>query len=143
MAFTTSRLLGFGDCDPSGIAYFPQYLHILVGVEEEFFASFGVPWHELMAKRKIGLPTLKLDLTFVHPGYHGDVLEFTARVAAIGRSSCDLDYAISAKGTLLWTARERLVCSSLETQKSIPWPDDIRAGLERHLETTDAPHAST
>jgi len=138
MAFTTSRPLGFGDCDPSGIAYFPQYLHILVGVEEEFFASFGAPWHELMTAGRIGLPTLKLDLTFVHPGYHGDTLEFEARVLAIGRSSCDLDYAVSAKGTLLWRARERLVCTSLDTQKSIPWPDDIRAGLEQHLERIDA-----
>ncbi|MGH6805572.1 MAG: acyl-CoA thioesterase, partial [Ensifer adhaerens] len=30
--YRTKRPLRFGDCDPSGIAYFPSYLNILVGV---------------------------------------------------------------------------------------------------------------
>ena len=47
MSFRTSRPLRFGDCDPSGIAYFPSYLNILVGVLEEFFAEIGAPWFTL------------------------------------------------------------------------------------------------
>ena len=42
-AFRTQRPLRFGDCDPSGIAYFPAYFNLLVGVVEEFFASIGSP----------------------------------------------------------------------------------------------------
>ena len=39
--FSTTRTLAFGDCDPSGIAYFPSYLDLMVGVLEAFFAEIG------------------------------------------------------------------------------------------------------
>lgn len=138
MTFRTSRPLRFGDCDPSGIAYFPSYLNILVGVLEEFFASVGAPWNRLNTERRIGTPTLRLDLSFVHPGFHGDTLEFELVVHRVGRSSLDLEHKVSAAGTLLWSARHSVVATSLDTHKSLAWPDDIRAGLENHLETSDA-----
>jgi 4-hydroxybenzoyl-CoA thioesterase len=139
LAFQTTRPLRFGDCDPSGIAYFPSYLRILDGVMEEFFETLGAGRADLIGERRIGTPTLRLDLTFVHPGFHGDQLEFTARVRGIGRSSLDLEHEVSAGGNVLWTARQRLVATSLETHKSLAWPDDIRAALTHHLETpTDA-----
>ena len=137
MTFRTSRPLRFGDCDPSGIAYFPSYLNILVGVLEEFFASIGAPWPDL-TERRIGTPTVRLDLTFVHPGLHGDLLDFQLSVRGVGRSSLDLEHSISSVGTLLWSARHRVVATSLETHKSTAWPDDIRAALEAHLEKTNA-----
>ena len=37
MTFTTIRQLSFGHCDPAGMAYFPAYLDMLVGVTEELF----------------------------------------------------------------------------------------------------------
>ena len=138
MTFRTSRPLRFGDCDPSGIAYFPAYLNILVGVLEEFFGSVGAPWQELIAERRIGTPTVSLDLTFVHPGFHGDTLDFALSVRRVGRSSLDLEHTISAAGTLLWSARHRVVATSLDTHKSLAWPDDLRAALEKRLETSDA-----
>ncbi|WP_269933093.1 acyl-CoA thioesterase [Aminobacter sp. HY435] len=138
MTFHTSRPLRFGDCDPSGIAYFPSYLNILVGVLEEFFASVGAPWRQLVAERRIGTPTVRLDLTFVHPGFHGDMLDFELSVRRVGRSSLDLEHKISAGNVLLWSASHSVVATSLDTHKSTAWPDDLRAALENHLETTDA-----
>jgi 4-hydroxybenzoyl-CoA thioesterase len=138
LAFQTTRPLRFGDCDPSGIAYFPSYLDILVGVVEEFFAPLSAPWKTLFGERRIGTPTVRLDLTFVQPGLHGDMLEFTTEVRRVGRSSLDLEHQVSVAGKLLWTARQSLVATSLETHKSQPWPEDLRAALTNHLETTDA-----
>ncbi|MDR7222845.1 thioesterase family protein [Aminobacter aminovorans] len=138
MPFRTSRPLRFGDCDPSGIAYFPSYLNILVGVLEEFFGDAGAPWKDLIAERRIGTPTVRLDLTFAHPGFHGDTLDFELFVRRIGRSSLDLEHKVSAAGTLLWSARHSVVATSLDTHKSLAWPDDLRAALESRLETSDA-----
>lgn len=138
MAFRTTRPLRFGDCDPSGIAYYPSYLKILDGVLEDFFETLGAPRHQMIDARRIGTPTLRLDLTFVHPGFHGDQLEFVLKVSGMGRSSLDLEYEVSAGSNVLWTARQRIVATSLETHQSHPWPDDIRAALTHHLETPDA-----
>ena len=92
MAFKTTRPLRFGDCDPSGIAYFPSYLNILVGVLEDYFASLGFPWKRLVDDRRIGVPTVRLDLTFMKPGLQGNDLEFVLTVRGIGRSSLDLEH---------------------------------------------------
>lgn len=132
--FRTTRPLRFGDCDPSGIAYFPAYVNILVSVNEDFFAHAGIPWMQLMRDR-IGVPTISLDLTFLHPGFHGDTLYFQLTVTHIGRSSLDLAHEVGNGSQLLWCAEQRLVATSLDTHKSIPWPDPIRAALSNHVES--------
>jgi 4-hydroxybenzoyl-CoA thioesterase len=141
--FTTTKPLRFGDCDPSGIAYFPSYLNILVGVLEDFFASLGFPWRAMTDERRMGVPTVRLDLTFRNPGIQGDVLEFALAVRAIGRSSLDLEHTVSRGETALWTASHRIVATSLDTNTSIAWPDDIRAVLTQQLETPHAHHPAT
>ena len=136
--FRTYRTLQFGDCDPSGIAYFPSYLDLLVQAVEELFAQAGVPWKTLIGERRIGTPTLKLDVSFFKPGFHGDVLEFAIRIVRIGNSSMDLEHTISAYGATLWSASQRIVATSLETHKACPWPDDVRAALSVYLERKHA-----
>ncbi|OCI91353.1 4-hydroxybenzoyl-CoA thioesterase [Rhizobium sp. AC27/96] len=143
MAFKTTRPLRFGDCDPSGIAYFPSYLNILVGVLEDYFASIGFSWRHMIDGRRIGVPTVRLDLTFMKPGLQGDDLEFLLTVRGIGRSSLDLEHQVSANGHVLWTAKHRVVATSLDNHQSLAWPDDIRAALTSHLEKTDAHHPAT
>ncbi|MET3277616.1 acyl-CoA thioesterase FadM [Bradyrhizobium japonicum] len=79
--FSFDRELRFGDCDPSGIAYFPSYLNILNGVVEEFWAEIGFPWPELITVRKIGTPTVHLTCDFSRPSMFGDRLTFGLRIA--------------------------------------------------------------
>ncbi|KQT83848.1 thioesterase family protein [Aurantimonas sp. Leaf443] len=134
MPFTQSKPLRFGDCDLTGIAYHPAYFGMLVDVNEAMFASFGVPWKTLMFERRIGLPTVTLEVSFVAPSTYGDVLDFAVHVRAIGRASLDLETVVSVRGRTIWTVRQRIVATSLENHRSTPWPDDVRAGLTRYLE---------
>lgn len=134
MAFTLSKPLRFGDCDLTGIAYHPAYLSMLVDVNEAMFASFGITWKELMFERKIGLPTVTMNLEFKRPSTYGDVLDFAVQVRNIGRSSLDLETVVSVRGDVIWTIRQRIVATSLADHKSHPWPDDVRAGLSSYLE---------
>lgn len=138
MAFTTSRPLRFGDCDPAGIAYYPAYLDMLNGVVEEFFASFGLPWTHLFRDLRTGLPTVRLELEFTSPGFHGDIIDFTIGVKAIGNSSLDLEHRVATAGRALWNARHRLVATSLDTHKAMPWPENFRTALGQHLENDNA-----
>ena len=137
MAFETSRPLRFGDCDPSGIAYFPSYMDMLVGVTEDLFAAIDWPWPRLAGERNISTPTVRLDATFLHPGFEGDRLTFRCTVIAIGRTSLDLRHEVSA-GEPLWRAEQRLVATALDTHRPVPWPDDIRAALSLYQEADHA-----
>ena len=138
MPFTISKPLRFGDCDLSGIAYHPAYLSMLVDVNEAMFASFGITWKEIMFDRKLGLPTLSMNILFTKPAVYGDVLTFNVHVRNVGRSSLDLETVVTVGPDVIWTIRQKIVLTSLENHKSAPWPDDIRAGLERYLEPNAA-----
>ncbi len=85
MPFKISKPMRFGDCDLTGIAYHPAYLSYLVDVNEAMFASFGITWKEIMFERRLGLPTVTMNLQFIKPAVYGDVLDFSVHVRAIGR----------------------------------------------------------
>ena len=67
--FRTDRALRFGDCDISGTAYFPSYLDILNGVNEEFWAYLGYPWHKIIWNDRWGTPTVHLSCDFSKPSF--------------------------------------------------------------------------
>ena len=133
-ALLTRRPLRFGDCDPSGIAYFPSYLDMLAGVLEELFAAAGAPFPHLMRERGLGPPTVRLDVEFLRPGFHGDELDWRVSVTRLGRSSAEIRYEVRSRGELLWSARQTIVLTDLSTYKAAPWPDDIHAGLSKFVE---------
>ena len=125
----------FGDCDPSGIAYFPSYLNILNGVVEEFWQRLGFPWTEMIRNRRIGTPTVHLKADFVRPSIFGDTLSFALTATKLGRSSLSLSHGVSAGEEPRWSADQVLVATDLETHSACAWPGDIRAALERFMET--------
>jgi 4-hydroxybenzoyl-CoA thioesterase len=141
--YRTHRTLRFGDCDPSGIAYFPAYFNLLVGVDEEFCGSIGAPWPSLVAGRRIAMPTVRLDVTFSAPGFHGDVMDWDVRVLRVGGSSMTLHHRVSRAGTTLWEATQVVVATTLDTNRSIAWPDDLRAIFTSQLESPDAHDPAT
>ena len=141
-SFSFERELRFGDCDPSGIAYFPSYLNILNGVVEDFRAGIGLPWPELITARKIGTPTVHLACDFSRPSMFGDLLTFNLRIIRVGGSSLHLDHLISGANGPRWRARQILAATSLVDHHAIPWPDDIRSALMAHASAGEGAEAT-
>ena len=131
--FTTTRELRFGDCDISGTAYFPSYLNLLNGVNEEFWAHIGYPWHEIIWKERWGTPTVHLSSDFSSPSFFGEELTFEVTVVKVGRSSVTLHHEISCKGQKRWSSTQVLAASDLDKHISIPWPEKVKAALEACL----------
>jgi 4-hydroxybenzoyl-CoA thioesterase len=136
--FVASRLLRFGDCDPSGIAYFPAYLNLLNGVVEDFWVHLGFSLPELIKDRRIGTPTVQLDCRFERPALFGEQLTFALRVVKLGRSSMHLAHEISGVDAVKWSARQVLVATSLTEHRPTPWPDDVREALCQHFPALNA-----
>lgn len=138
--FAATRVLRFGDCDPAGIAYFPRYFDLLNGVVEDWWGAMGHPWKIVFGRRRIGLPTVRFEVEFRAPAFLEDELRFLLSVTRVGGKSVDLDHAVRRDGALLWRASQTLVVTSLETHRSIAWPDDLRAALVAFQEAPDAHH---
>ena len=127
--FRTKRMLHFGDCDISGTAYFPSYLNILNGVNEEFWAHIGYPWHEIIWNQRWGTPTVHISSDFSSPSFFGDELEFELTVTRVGRSSVTVHHEISCDGKKRWSSTQVLAASDLDKHCSIPWPEDVNEKL--------------
>jgi 4-hydroxybenzoyl-CoA thioesterase len=141
--FEVNRVLRFGDCDPAGIAYYPRYFDLLNGVIEDWWSAMGVPWKILFGQRRIGLPTVRFEVDFRAPAFLGDELQFSLALKRIGRKSIDLEHIVRRDGAVLWNATQILVATSLETHKSITWPEDLRAALISFQEALHAHHPAT
>jgi 4-hydroxybenzoyl-CoA thioesterase len=134
LKFQAQRQVRFSDCDPAGIVFFPQYLVMLNGVIEEWFdAGLKVPYAHMIATRRTGLPTVRLEVDFTAISHHGDALVFSAEVEKLGRSSLTVHVEVQAADELRMRVRQVLVCTSLDTHKPQALPEDIRAGLLPYL----------
>jgi 4-hydroxybenzoyl-CoA thioesterase len=126
----------FADCDPAGIVFFPQYLVMLNTLHERWFTeALGVPYHDYIGQRRLGLPTVRLECDFTAVSKLGDRLRQRLSVAKLGRTSLELAAEFDCAGQLRARFRQVLVCTSLATHKSHPLPDDLRAGMQRFLRT--------
>ena len=134
MSFTTERAVRFSDCDPAGIVFFPQYLVMLNDVVEEWFdRGLGIPYAGLIGARRVGLPTVRLEVDFTAVSRHGDALIWQLAVERLGRSSLTLAVQVRAPvnggDELRLKARQVLVCTSLLTHRPQALPDDVRTAL--------------
>ena len=128
--FKTDRTLRFGDCDISGTAYFPAYLDILNGVNEEFWAHLGYPWHDIIWKNRWGTPTVHLSCDFSKPSFFGETLSFELGVLRVGRSSVTVRHRISRGPEIRWSSTQVLAASDLDKHISISWPYEVKDTLD-------------
>ena len=73
----------FGDCDPAGIVWFPNFFRWIDAASRHFFIECGVPpWHETEKTRGvIGTPLVDTHARFVKTASYGDVLHIRVHVA--------------------------------------------------------------
>ena len=132
--FVAQRVVRFSDCDPAGIVFFPQYLVMLNGVVEQWFDdALGIPYAQLIGARRLGLPTVRLEVDFKAVSRHGDKLAWHLSVAKLGHSSLTLQHEChggeGGDHALRLRARQVIVCTSLLTHKPQALPDDVRAAI--------------
>ena len=132
--FEVEDTIRFAQCDPAGIVFFPQYLVMLNTLHERWFGEgLGVPYHEYIGVRRLGVPTVRLECDFTAISRHGDRLRQRLSVAKLGRTSLELAVAFDSANELRARFRQVLVCTSLATHKSHPLPDDLRAAMQRYV----------
>jgi 4-hydroxybenzoyl-CoA thioesterase len=133
--FEIEETVRFAQCDPAGIVFFPQYLVMLNTLHERWFGeALGVPYHEYIGARRLGVPTVRLECDFTAISRHGDRLRQRLWLSKLGRTSIDVAAEfIGDGGELRARFRQVLVCTSLQTHQPLPVPDDLRAQMQRYV----------
>ena len=124
----------FGDCDPAGIVFFPNFSKWMDASSLNFFVRCGVPpWRELVKTRGIiGTPLLEIHTRFMRPATYGERLQIHTSVQE-WRDKVFLHRHVVQRGdTVLCEGQEtRAFCirhpDDPERIKAIPVPEDIRA----------------
>ncbi len=134
MAYTSVQKIRFDDVDGAGIVYYPRYFHLCHAAFEDFFDSAApMSYPQLIAGMRRGFPTVKIESEFTAPLSYGDTAVIDLKVDHVGTSSVRFRYEIRRKqdGAIAFTAAVTSVFMDLDTKRSTPLPDDIRALLER------------
>ena len=133
-SFTRKLTVEWGHCDPAGIVFNPRFFEYFdwstsllvrerLGVEKAAMRTiYGVA----------GIPLVDTRATFHRPARYGDEIEIVTAVAAVGRSSFEVEHKLFNKGELAVEARETRVWVVEETDgrlKSRPMPDDVARRL--------------
>jgi len=124
----------FGDCDPAGIVFFPNFSKWMDASSLNFFVQSGVPpWRELVKTRGIiGTPLLEIHTRFMRPATYGERLQVHTSIQE-WREKVVIQKHVVMRG-------DTVLCEGLETRafcikhpddpdriKAIVVPEDIKA----------------
>jgi 4-hydroxybenzoyl-CoA thioesterase len=127
----------WGDCDPAGIVFFPNYLKYFdAATNALFLTALGLNKYEMIGKYGIaGIPLVDVGARFFIPSVFGEVVTVESTVAEIKRSSFRMQHrllkgeAVAVEGfeTRVWTGRDPDDPARL---KSRPIPDEVIRRLQ-------------
>jgi 4-hydroxybenzoyl-CoA thioesterase len=130
--FARERVIRFSDCDPAGIVFFPRYFTMFNGLVEDWVDdALGIGYQPLVIGRRIGLPTVHMEVDFVAISYMGDRVALRLAVEKIGTKSLTLALRCDGAGGNRVSLRQVLVTTSLESHRAVELPADLRAAVER------------
>lgn len=134
-AHVTRRTLAWGECDPAGIIFYPNYYRFMDEASWSLFASCGYS-AERMRQEHFSLPLVDARCEFLASPKFGDELELRTQVSKWGRSSFSVshEFMLAADGRLLARGSEARVWCRYEAGpgsalKAMPIPQDVRAAL--------------
>lgn len=133
--FERAATIRFSHCDPAGIVFYPQYLVMFNGLLEDWVTEgLGVPFAQLIAERRVGLPTVSLNCDFTAVSRMGDAVTLGLAVAQLGSRSIKLVLTCMAGAALRVKVQQVLVTTSLETHRAIEIPPDLREAMGRFID---------
>jgi 4-hydroxybenzoyl-CoA thioesterase len=131
----------FGDCDPAGIVFFPNFLRWMDAASLAFFMECGVPpWRELVKTRGIvGTPLLEINTKFYKTVTYGQTITIATHVEEWRDKVIVQLHRVTRAGSTPG-GTEDLICEGREVRafvrrdandpdrlRAMPVPEDIKA----------------
>ena len=125
----------WGDCDPAGIVFYPNYYRWMDEATFHLFDSVGLGWEDL--REKFGAPGLPLISTHAEyrvPGFFGDSLDIEVGVSEWGTKSLTVSHRFLKDGVIAVEGWEKRIWSQGDPGDgnriiSVPVPAEVKAAL--------------
>jgi acyl-CoA thioester hydrolase len=116
----------FVECDQQGVVFNAHYLTWADEAVNAWWAARGLPWQALV-ERGLEYFVKASALDWVSSARYGETVAVDVELAALGRTSLTLEFAVRVEDRLCCTVRTTYVAAA--DGRPTPWPDDVRAVL--------------
>jgi 4-hydroxybenzoyl-CoA thioesterase len=128
---TQMRRVEWGDCDPAGIVFNPQFFRWFDHGTTLLYEAAGWPKQEMLALfGGAGCPLVDTRATFKAPCRYGDDVTITTEIVAVKERSFDIRHSLRKGETLCVEGFETRVWTVKDPQrglKSAPIPEALAA----------------
>jgi 4-hydroxybenzoyl-CoA thioesterase len=127
----------WGQCDPAGIMFYPQYLILFDAGTAALFARTGFTASEMRRVFGIiGMPLVELGTSFHAPCRFDDEITLDSEAGEWGRSSFTVRHRVFNQGKLAAEGFEKRIWAAFDPDrpgkiKALAVPTDIIAGLSQ------------
>jgi 4-hydroxybenzoyl-CoA thioesterase len=133
------RTVRFQDVDPAGIVFFAHFATYAHEAMEAFFDQVEGGYADLIMRRRVGFPAVKLESEYHAPLRYGDVVRIETTVAKLGNRSAVFRYRFRRHGgdndgEEIADLSHTVVITNLDAMASREMPTDVRAALAAHLQ---------
>ena len=128
----TTRRVEWGDCDPAGIVFNPNYFRWFDHATALLYEAAGSSKDEMLARfGAAGCPVVETGATFRSPCRYGDDVTIETCILEVRRSSFSIQHVLTkgdticveGKETRVWTVRD----PHSHSLKSAPLPEELAA----------------
>lgn len=134
---TTKFTVEFGDCDPAGIVFYPNFFRWMDASSLHFFRAAGIPsWRELAEQTGIiGTPIVDVSARFLCPASYGDAIEVDTTISEWRGKSFVFKHVIRRGGDVLVEGQEVRIFAQRHPEdprriQAVAAPESIRAVCE-------------
>lgn len=129
----TNVLIGWGDCDPAGIVFFPRYLAFFNEATGAIFHRVGFPKPLLLKTYEIvGYPMVHVSANFLRSCTFADEVVIETSIPEWGRSSFTVHHRLLKGGELAVECHEKRVWAGRDPEnpagiRSKAIPEELKA----------------
>ena len=136
--FKMKNTVRMHDTDSMGLLYFARQFRFAHDALEEFTASVGYPFKDVLASWDFAFVIVHAEADYIAPLVVGDKLEVHLSIKDIGESSFTLFYELYKLDdmNLVGTVTTVHVTLDMKTRKKIPIPNKLIKPLEDYVITT-------
>lgn len=122
----------WGDCDPAGIVFYPNYFRWFNQAAHALFGAAGMPFHEMIGEQGIaGVPMLDTQANFKAPVRFGETITLTSWIEEWRNKSFVIAHEVYKDGQLCaegrdiraWVVYDQSAPNGI---KAVTIPDDVK-----------------
>lgn len=122
--------VGWGDCDPAGIVFYPNYFAWFDAATHLMFRMAGMPFDAVERRFGVWFPLAEATARFLRPSRYGQTIEFQTAVEIWHEKRMTVLHQGYRDGDLLIEGREIRFCGGPhpddpERLRSVPIPREI------------------